>query len=127
MTHIPEVLEVMEGGDSAASKKSEKVIRLPYIIAFPLSLVFLLCLLVSSVLIYKYLSCFDASARPKTLDVNEIGYETINEIFKPQQTKDVRLPKSIRPDTYHLKIVPFLWEGKYRTHSRSPYSKSTRE
>ena len=111
MTHIPEVLEVMESGDNSTSKKAKKALRVPYVLAFPISVVLLLSILASSILIYKYFSCQHFASQSTSLDRSHIDLETYDEIFSAKPKKNLRLPRSVVPSTYKLKIVPFIWEG----------------
>lgn len=119
MTHIPEVLEVMEGGggDNSTSKKSERVLRVPYILAVFVSVIFLLSLLVSTFLFYKYIACCDDAQQTKVIgdndDTTEIDLWAFNSFYGNKPAKDVRLPRAVFPDSYQLKIIPFIWEGNF--------------
>lgn len=110
MTHIPEVLEVMEGGDNSTSKKTERVLRVPYILVVFVSIIFLLSLLVSTFLFYKYMSCCDENS-PRATEY-ETDLKALKNFQPTKSTKNVRLPRAVVPDSYKLKIIPFIWEGK---------------
>lgn len=109
MTHIPEVLEVMEGGDNSTAKKTERVLRVPYILVIFVSVIFLLSLLVSTFLFYKYMSCCEENSHHVT-EYDDL--RAIKDFHPTKSTKNVRLPRAVVPDTYKLKIIPFIWEGK---------------
>lgn len=112
MTHIPEVLEVMEGGDNSTSKKNERVLRVPYVLVVFVSIVFLLSLLVSTFLFYKYMSCCEENS--SSLSEYENDIRALQEFHPIKSNKNVRLPRAVVPDSYRLKIIPFIWEGKRR-------------
>lgn len=110
MTHIPEVLEVMEGGDNSTSKKTQKVLRVPHVVAVFISIIFLLSLLISTFLFYKYVTRCEKAAQAEDL---ESDVKTFEEYYSPAKPKRyVRLPRSVVPDSYNLKIIPYIWEGQ---------------
>lgn len=109
MTHIPEVLEVMEGGDNSASKKTKKVLRVPHVVAVFISIIFLLSLLISTFLFYKYVTRCEKSVQLEDLG-NDV--KTFEEYYSPKPKRYVRLPRSVVPDSYNLKIIPYIWEGQ---------------
>lgn len=111
MTHIPEVLEVMEGTEHTMSKKNERFLRVPYILAVFISLIFLFSLLVSTFLFYKYVTCSDDTFQSISIDDAEADLNTFNSFYSSSRTKDVRLPTAVHPELYQLKIIPFIWEG----------------
>ncbi len=113
MTHIPEVLEVMEGGDNAASKKMEKAFRVPYMLAIFVSIVFLLSLLISTFLFYKYLTCCDEGY---IMTPSEAEIKGVTDLYVDKPKKYIRLPKSVTPELYRLKIIPYIWEGSVFIH-----------
>ncbi|XKL66949.1 hypothetical protein PGB90_010369 [Kerria lacca] len=110
MTHIPEVLEVMESGDNSTSKKTERVLRVPYILAVFASVIFLLSLLVSTFLFYKYMACYEENHMAENL---ESSLKTFENLYSLKPVKNIRLPKSIKPESYNLKIIPYIWEGNF--------------
>ncbi|KAK7601689.1 hypothetical protein V9T40_009130 [Parthenolecanium corni] len=110
MTHIPEVLEVMEGGDNSASKKTKKVLRVPHVVAVFISIIFLLSLLISTFLFYKYVTRCEKSVQLEDLG-NDV--KTFEEYYSPKPKRYVRLPRSVVPDSYNLKIIPYIWEGNF--------------
>ncbi|XP_065203828.1 aminopeptidase N-like [Planococcus citri] len=111
MTHIPEVLEVMEGGDNSTSKKTERVLRVPYILVIFVSIVFLLSLLVSTFLFYKYMSCCEENSA--SVSEYDGDFRALQDFHTAKSTRNVRLPRAVVPDSYRLKIIPFIWEGNF--------------
>lgn len=111
MTHIPEVLEAMEGVDNSTSKKNASAIRIPYIVAIIISGVFLLSLLSSTFLFFKYLTCYEEHGIDDA-DSTDAALRAFNELYNPRPKRYVRLPRSVSPESYKLRIVPYIWEGK---------------
>lgn len=111
MTHIPEVLEVMEGGDNSTSKKTKRVLQVPYILSIFISIIFLLSLLTCTFLLFKYLSC-----RETGVTIVKEAEEDLRLLMDFQVMKhnvNVRLPRSVVPDSYRLTIIPYIWEGAF--------------
>lgn len=51
---------------------------------------------------------------PSTLEVSTTPSEEVTII--PEKKLDVRLPRSVAPKSYHIKIIPFIYEGNFTFH-----------
>lgn len=54
----------------------------------------------------EYTSTYDEFTTPSTDDTTS----------RPEKKLDVRLPRSVFPKSYHIRIVPFIFEGNFTFH-----------
>ena len=74
-----------------------------------LCLAFIVFLLTIILLVYHFSPCHDS----KIGIYNGNGSFTRRSLNIAKFNLDVRLPTSIVPDRYELKLVPFIWEGNF--------------
>lgn len=134
---VRENLHMMEVVTTKFNKRKYVQISRPLCIL--LLLLFVGCLVATGLLVYNFSSCSGASQveRPAVLCQNggvELALTTetapfeteTGTTFQPTTTEvtriagdddlDVRLPRSVVPHSYKLKLVPFLQEGNFTFH-----------
>ena len=124
MTQSREALAMMDGTAVTFSKRRGYVVsRWGVIIITGL---FLASIVATGLLVYKFASC--SIERPHSTDGVQNGDQDAKVLIPeittevtvphtPPSTKspklDVRLPRAIRPDSYLIKIMPFIYEGNF--------------
>ena len=93
--------------------------------AFGLALAFLGGVLVTGLLVYHFAPCvvggmadrrYNGAGGPQSSDGVEISSFRSSRSFVSDSAKkklDVRLPKSVVPHSYELKLIPFIWERNF--------------
>lgn len=87
--------------------------------AFALIMGFIASVVVTGLLVYHFAPCIDGSSVRRyngALGDDGSAMFRSGRSFAGSSTKrklDVRLPSSIKPDSYELKLVPFIWEGNF--------------
>ena len=110
MTHSREILEVMDTHTTFGRKSGCRISRCG---GFLLGSVFFLGLVTTGLLVFHFAPCLEG----KTIKSNESFFgsgslQTIK-LLAEKNKQNVRLPKSIVPDSYELKLIPFIWEGNF--------------
>lgn len=76
-----------------------------------LGLCFIGGVVLTGLLVYHFAPCVDSNGSQSF----RFGDDT-RRPFKGKDTKekiDVRLPRSVLPDSYEIKLVPFIWPGNF--------------
>lgn len=115
MTQSREVLAMMDPHTTTFGRKHGCTISRCG--GFLLGAVFLLCLVATGLLVYHFAPCLEGKA-VRTLD--EFGENAVLQSARSFATAtvnkrkiDVRLPKSVVPDSYKISLMPFIWEGNF--------------
>jgi aminopeptidase N len=126
MTQSREALAMMDGTTVTFSKRRGYVLGRWGIIL--IAAVFLAAVVATGLLVYKFASCAqyqpagsyptDGAHNNGTSRVVFPAYPTEPAMPPPpQSTKspklDVRLPRAVTPDSYMIKIIPFIYEGNF--------------
>lgn len=143
MTHAAEKF-IMEPAVSAIPNNSKKI-SLSRNLVLILVLIFVSCIVATGLLVYHFTSCsretceevenrevsalsscknYTQEAEPAAVHTTEVAdvttatVTTTTERKTPQKTEllDVRLPNSVIPRSYRLKLIPFIWEGNFTFH-----------
>lgn len=84
--------------------------------AFLLGVFFLICLVVTGLLVYHFAPCLEEKQVKQCDDflVSPV-FQTASSFSASTAKKklDVRLPKSVVPDSYEIWLIPFIWEGNF--------------
>lgn len=54
------------------------------------------------------MACYEENHMAENL---ESSLKTFENLYSLKPVKNIRLPKSIKPESYNLKIIPYIWEG----------------
>lgn len=143
MTHAAEKF-IMEPAVSTIPNNSKKI-SLSRNLVLILVLIFVSCIVATGLLVYHFTSCsretcnetetrkvgalsacknYTRESEPTAAhtteveDVTTVTVATTTEKKTPRKTEilDVRLPKSVVPLSYRLKLIPFIWEGNFTFH-----------
>ena len=80
---------------------------------FLLGSAFLLGLVTTGLLVFHLAPCLEGKQiKPYEDFFGSANLQAIKSLAKKNKI-DVRLPKSIIPDTYELRLTPFIWEGNF--------------
>jgi aminopeptidase N len=126
MTQSREALAMMDGTTVTFSKRRGYVLSRWGIIIT--AAVFLVAVVATGLLVYKFASCaeYEPAASYPTDSAHKNGTSRI--VYPahstepatghtPSSTKsaklDVRLPRAVTPDSYTIKIIPFIYEGNF--------------
>ncbi|XP_023288739.1 aminopeptidase N [Orussus abietinus] len=115
MTQSREVLAVMDNHTTTFGRK--RGCRISPCGAFLMGATFLLGLVATGLLVYHFAPCLDGKKITAYDDLHDGPMMRTARTFSSRQANkknlDVRLPKSVVPDSYELKLVPFIWEGNF--------------
>ncbi|XP_031788192.1 aminopeptidase Ey isoform X1 [Nasonia vitripennis] len=87
--------------------------------AFALAMSFFVSVVVTGLLVYHFAPCIDTSSERR---YNRGAGDDESAMFRSgrsfagstsKKKLDVRLPTNVRPDSYELQLVPFIWEGNF--------------
>lgn len=123
MTQSREALAMMDGTTVTFSKRRGYVLsRWGVILILAL---FIVAIVATGLLVYKFASCAQYTSTHPTDGVHS-GIDGSNRVVIPTEpatpvppplTKspklDVRLPRAVIPDSYNIKIIPFIHEGNF--------------
>ncbi|XP_034944912.1 aminopeptidase Ey isoform X2 [Chelonus insularis] len=84
--------------------------------AFLLAAVFVLGIITTGLLVYHFAPCLNGKSRQNgdfedSALLNSARSFATADITK--KTVDVRLPRSVIPELYEVKLMPFIWEGNF--------------
>lgn len=138
MTHKREALTIM---DSATTFGIQNRISISRITAISIVLAFIGCLIATGLLVYYLTSCSESGkTKIETKSYHQCNHTvfvsaTATSIYNPEITSteifrevtstvepktetpiDLRLPKSIIPHSYYIKLIPFLNENNFTFH-----------
>ncbi|XP_043289825.1 aminopeptidase N [Venturia canescens] len=115
MTQSREVLAMMDPHTTTFGRKHGCTISRCG--GFLLGAAFLLCLVATGLLVYHFAPCLEGKAI-RTLD--EFGDNAVLESARTfamaagnKKKIDVRLPRSVVPDSYKVSLMPFIWDGNF--------------
>lgn len=114
MTQSREVLAMMDAHTTTFGRK--KGCTISRCGAFLLGVFFLICLVVTGLLVYHFAPCLEEKQVKQCDDflVSPV-FQTASSFSASTAKKklDVRLPKSVVPDSYEIWLIPFIWEGNF--------------
>nr|XP_034185647.1 aminopeptidase Ey [Osmia lignaria]XP_034185648.1 aminopeptidase Ey [Osmia lignaria]XP_034185650.1 aminopeptidase Ey [Osmia lignaria] len=114
MTQSREVLAMMDAHTTTFGRKRGCTVSPCG--AFLLTAAFLISLVVTGLLVYHLAPCLEEKDAKACNDLSNAVFESRG-IFSTdtsnKQKLDVRLPRSIVPDLYELRLIPFIWEGNF--------------
>jgi aminopeptidase N len=126
MTQSREALAMMDGTTVTFSKRRGYVLSRWGIIL--ISALFIVAIVATGLLVYKFASCAQYQQHASTHPTDGVysGINDTNRLVIPTEpaipvlppfTKspklDVRLPRAVIPDSYNIKIIPFIYEGNF--------------
>jgi hypothetical protein len=126
MTQSREALAMMDGTTVTFSKRRGYVLSRWGIIL--ISALFIVAIVATGLLVYKFASCAQNQQHASTYPTDGVhsGINDTNRLVNPTEpaipvspplTKspklDVRLPRAVIPDSYNIKIIPFIYEGNF--------------
>ena len=77
---------------------------------------FLISLVMTGLLVYHFAPCLEEKLVKSCIDLKNSGFESLGMFPTELSSKkklDVRLPRAVVPDSYELKLIPFIWEGNF--------------
>nr|XP_033334550.1 aminopeptidase N isoform X2 [Megalopta genalis]XP_033334551.1 aminopeptidase N isoform X2 [Megalopta genalis] len=86
---------------------------------FLLGAAFLTALVVTGLLVYHFAPCLEEKLVKSCNDLRNSVFEPRGMFptdFSVKKKLDVRLPRSVLPDSYELRLIPFIWEGNFTYH-----------
>lgn len=113
MTQSREVLAMMDAHTTTFGRKRSCTISICS--AFLLGSLFLLTLVITALLVYHFVPCADIGSSGE-YDPNNPGMHSGRGFPGPGSSATklyVRLPRSVVPVLYKLKLTPFIWEGNF--------------
>ncbi|XP_015184599.1 PREDICTED: aminopeptidase N isoform X1 [Polistes dominula] len=114
MTQSHEVLAMMDAHTTTFGRT--KGCTISRCGAFFICTIFLISLVVTGLLVYHYAPCLEEK-QMKCDNANTNNSRDTSRIFSVDLSNkkkiDVRLPKSVIPESYELRLVPFIWEGNF--------------
>ncbi|XP_066591926.1 aminopeptidase N [Prorops nasuta] len=115
MTQSREVLAMMDAHTTTFGRKNGCTISRCG--AFLLSVFFLVCLVATGFLVYHFAPCLDENPRKSCIDTTSDSVISTAKAFSTssikKKTENLRLPRSVLPDLYEVKLIPFIWEGNF--------------
>lgn len=114
MTQSHEVLAMMDAHTTTFGRT--KGCTISRCGAFLLGAFFLISLVVTGLMVYHYAPCLEEKIHSSESLHGNFGQQTAKSFSSNSASKrkiDVRLPKSIVPDSYELRLIPFIWEGNF--------------
>lgn len=117
MTQSREVLAMMDAHTTTFGRKRGCTISRCG--AFLLGTFFLISIVATGLLVYHFAPCLEEK-QVKRCDASlDNSFLPTGRGFPATSAKkkiDVRLPKSVVPDSYQLWLTPFIWEGNFTFH-----------
>jgi hypothetical protein len=124
MTQVRETLGIMDRGPPSltSSIKSKKGVHVSQSLAIILAAIYAVSVIATGLLVYNFAACphLNLSGEMTTVLCNETyddatttDHPSNHQTEKPIEKPDVRLPRSIRPTQYDIKLVPFIFEGNF--------------
>ncbi|XP_076247540.1 suppressor of ER stress-induced death isoform X2 [Calliopsis andreniformis] len=114
MTQFREVLSMMDAHTTTFGRK--KGCTVSPCGGFLLGAASILSVVVTGLLVYHFAPCLEEKVVKSCNDLSISTFEARG-MFIPHMTSknklDVRLPRSVVPDTYELRLIPFIWEGNF--------------
>lgn len=108
MTQSREVLAMMDNHTTTFGRK--RGCNLSPCGAFFLAICFVFGIVLTGLLTYHFAPCLDEKLSRG--DTGRKGGRALS--FEPKKQKiDIRLPQSVRPHLYEIKLMPFIWEGNF--------------
>ncbi|XP_032687651.1 aminopeptidase N [Odontomachus brunneus] len=118
MTQSREVLAMMDAHTTTFGRKRGCTISRCG--AFLLGAFFLICLVATGLLVYHFAPCLEDKQAKQCDDFSEdISVLVSARKFSATPAKkkvDVRLPRTVVPDSYEIWLIPFIWEGNFTFH-----------
>ncbi|XP_054003259.1 aminopeptidase N isoform X2 [Hylaeus anthracinus] len=114
MTQSREVLAMMDAHTTTFGRKRGCTISPCG--GFLLGAAFLISLVVTGLLVYHFGSCLQEIHTKPCNDLMNSEFESrgmLSPNLFNKKKLDVRLPRSIVPDSYELRLTPFIWEGNF--------------
>ena len=77
---------------------------------------FLISLVMTGLLVYHFAPCLEEKLVKSCIELKNSGFESRGMFPTELSSKkklDVRLPRAVVPDSYELKLIPFIWEGNF--------------
>lgn len=114
MTQSREVLAMMDAHTTTFGRKRGCTVSPCG--AFLLTAAFLISLVVTGLLVYHLAPCLEEKDPRSCNDLSNAVFESRGIFSTDSSTKqklDVRLPRSVVPDLYELRLIPFIWEGNF--------------
>lgn len=115
MTQSREVLAMMDAHTTTFGRKRGCTISRCG--AFLLGSFFLICLVATGLIVYHFAPCLEekqVKACDESLSTSLLRTaRTFSSTPSGKKKLDVRLPRSVVPDTYELRLMPFIWEGNF--------------
>lgn len=110
MTQSREILAMMDTHTTFGRKRGCTISRCG---GFLLGSAFLLGLVTTGLLVFHFAPCLEGKKIRSYEDFfGNSNLQAIKAIGNKNKI-DVRLPRSVLPDTYELKLTPFIWEGNF--------------
>lgn len=115
MTQSREVLAMMDAHTTTFGRT--KGCTISRCGAFLLGALFVISQVATGLLVYHYAPCLDEK-QPMACENPDDSTMLQNVKFysgsvASKKKIDVRLPRSVVPDTYELRLIPFIWEGNF--------------
>ncbi|KZC13132.1 Aminopeptidase N [Dufourea novaeangliae] len=116
MTQSREVLAMMDAHTTTFGRKRGCTVSPCG--GFLLGAAFLLSLVVTGLLVYHFAPCLEEKLVKSCNDPRKSVFEPrgMFPTGSNQEKLDVRLPRSVVPDSYELRLIPFIWEGNFTYH-----------
>ncbi|KAH0561198.1 hypothetical protein KQX54_014386 [Cotesia glomerata] len=115
MTQSCEVLAMMDAHTTTFGRKRGCTISKCG--AFLITIFFILGIVATGLLVYHFAPCLDGESLKNADDYADGAFlnsaRTFATVEAHKKKINVRLPKSVIPDTYEIKLMPFIWEGNF--------------
>ncbi|XP_012148075.1 suppressor of ER stress-induced death [Megachile rotundata] len=114
MTQSREVLAMMDAHTTTFGRKRGCTVSPCG--AFLLTAAFLISLVVTGLLVYHLAPCLEEKDAKPCNDLGNAVFESrgiFSSDSSSKQKLDVRLPRSVVPELYELRLIPFIWEGNF--------------
>lgn len=121
MTQSREVLAMMDAHTTTFGRK--KGCTISRCGAFLIATLFVIGLVATGLLVYHFAPCLD---RKLIIDEQDNLQDTARSFAASDPHKkriDVRLPRSVLPDLYEIKLMPFIWQGNFTFNGEVKFSK----
>lgn len=129
MTQVREPLGIVDGGPPSLtfSIKSKKGLHVSRSLALLFAAIYIISIVATGLLVYNFVacphldlpppefseSCNDSSSADVSVKPAAEKDEKIVEFAVEGEKLDVRLPRSILPVKYNIKLLPFIFEGNF--------------
>ncbi|XP_031848716.1 suppressor of ER stress-induced death [Nomia melanderi] len=117
MTQSREVLGMMDAHTTTFGRKRGCTVSPCG--GFLLGAAFLISLVVTGLLVYHFAPCLEEKLVKSCNGLKISVFEQRGMFptdFSAKKKLDVRLPRSVLPDSYELRLIPFIWEGNFTYH-----------